>query len=87
VDHIVRVQGIDHCSPERHTTHAGLVRVFGGRKSVPERCGEEYCFDAHESVGDAVEQIAVGETIGGFEDVFVDEDVEEPLLGRVEVSF
>ena len=86
VDHIVGVQSIDHCSPDWYATHAGLVRIFGGRESIPERCGEEYCFDAHESVWHAVEQVAVGEAIGGFEDVFVDEDVEEPLLGRGKVS-
>jgi hypothetical protein len=29
VDQIVWVQGIEHCSPKRQATHAGLVRVLG----------------------------------------------------------
>lgn len=55
------------------------MRVLGRREGVPESGREQHCFDAHQSVGDAVEQIAVGETVGRFQDVLVDEDVEEPL--------
>jgi hypothetical protein len=79
VDQIVGVQGIGYCFPERRATHAGLVRVLRRREGVPESKREQHCFDAHQSVGDAVEQIAVGETVGRFQDVLVDEDVEEPL--------
>jgi hypothetical protein len=65
VKQIVRVQRVQDGFPKRQATQSGLGCILRRRESVPERRREQDRFDAHESIWEAVHQIAVGEARGG----------------------
>lgn len=73
VEEIVWVHGVRDCFPDWQALLPLLAAgILGRGESVPERRGEEDAFDAHQGVGEAVGKVAVGEAVGGLEDVLVD---------------
>lgn len=78
-DQVGRVESVEYCPPDWQATSCGSRRVLGRGESVPKARGEKDAFDADEGVGEAVEEVAVGEGWGGVDDVLVEEDVEDPL--------